>query len=86
MSITVKLQRDERVINFGKGADTIIKAKLAQISDEESTMINKLDSYAANGYRTIMYAMKEVEHDIVESIIGGAIHKSLNEEELLSAS
>jgi len=43
MSITVKLQGHEKVINFGKGADTIIKAKLAQISDEESILINKLD-------------------------------------------
>jgi magnesium-transporting ATPase (P-type) len=49
------------MINFAKGADTTIKVRLAQFEEAEKILTDKLDGYASNGYRTIMYAMRDLD-------------------------
>ena len=57
MSITVK--KDNKVLNFVKGADMMIKLKLR--NQDNSPLFEELDNYAKQGLRTLMFAMKEVQ-------------------------
>ena len=57
MSVTVK-REDGQVVNYAKGADMMIKKKLENVYAEEESLINKLNSYASTGLRTLMYAQR----------------------------
>lgn len=64
MSVTVRRISDNTVINFAKGADTVIGAKLAVPGEHETAMFNELESYAALGLRTLTFAMRILEEEL----------------------
>ena len=80
MSITVKNTADNKIINYGKGADNVMKLKLDKLGTIELDMISKLDEYATNGFRTIMYVMKVVDLDTLESGFGEVFNSLINQE------
>ena len=74
------------MINFAKGADTTIKVRLAQFEEAEKILTDKLDAYASNGYRTIMYAMRDLDQVLASSLRisvneGDSLHSSQQTEE-----
>ena len=64
MSITVRRASDNVVMNFAKGADTVIRARLAVNGERETALFNELESYAALGLRTLTFAMRLLEEDM----------------------
>lgn len=61
MSITVKEEKTGKFFNFAKGADMMIKSKLHSIGRKEQAQFQNLESYANQGLRTLMFAMRELE-------------------------
>ena len=61
MSVTVREEKTGKYFNFAKGADMMIKQKLQSISRREQVQFQNLESYANQGLRTLMFAMRELE-------------------------
>mmetsp|Transcript_32846 Transcript_32846/g.50197 ORF Transcript_32846/g.50197 Transcript_32846/m.50197 type:complete len:241 (+) Transcript_32846:953-1675(+) len=59
MSITVSC--NGRTLNFGKGADQAILAKVGRQGEEDSKLISELQNFASQGLRTLMFACAELE-------------------------
>lgn len=61
MSVTVKRQSDGLIFNFAKGADMAITKRLKEVGEKEIKMMDLLNSFADNGLRTLMFAMRELK-------------------------
>ena len=61
MSVVVKDQQNDKVHSFVKGADDKIKELLGDSNEvQDEQMIESINSYASMGYRTLMFAKKEL--------------------------
>jgi phospholipid-transporting ATPase len=68
MSIVV--DGPEGRVNYGKGADVAIISKLANVYNEDKEMITRLNSWASEGLRTLMFCMKQGEDESAYDLIG----------------
>lgn len=78
MSVIVKRDSDNKVFNFIKGADMAIIPIISESGKHTSTKtISCMNQIAAKGYRTLMFAYKELD----ESLDADQL-KDINENEL----
>ena len=69
MSVIVKDLSSGKVHCFTKGADIAIIKILSEERQEDSQVIDKMNSYASLGFRTLMFAMKELpSHETFETL------------------
>ena len=61
MSVIAKNESNGKVFSFVKGADIAILKRLSTESKEnQKKCISEMDDFAVMGYRTLMFAMKEL--------------------------
>lgn len=57
-------------VNYGKGADTAIISKLANMYKEEKELVSRLNNWASEGLRTLMFCMRAGEDESAYNLIG----------------
>ena len=66
MSVSVTRVGDDKGLNFAKGADITLKAKLQSLGASEEQLFQDLDSFAAEGLRTLVFAMRDLDSSQIE--------------------
>ena len=67
--MTVVVEIDGKIIVFTKGADSNVGPLLVDQSKEDSQIMEDLDSFAALGLRTLIYAYRELPSGITSKQI-----------------
>ena len=64
MSISLIRLKDNAIINFAKGAESVMKKLLNNRNPLEKHVIEELEVYNSAGYRTLMFAMRYLPKEL----------------------
>eukprot|EP00347_Sterkiella_histriomuscorum_P009146 403342344 len=82
MSIIVKDLKSKRYVLFCKGADSSIIPKLQSCSKIDQETLNSLENFSQKGYRTLVFAKRELDEQQVEQILNDTLSLDQIEDQL----